>query len=115
MSYAAYMELSDDLPSDCRRRERELFDTAISKLQSISNAESISTEVIEAVSYVRKLWIALITDLKSPGNGFSDELKSNLISIGVWICEAANSIAHGNFSIVPRVIELNSMIRDGLE
>jgi flagellar protein FlaF len=109
------MELSEDLPSDCRRRERELFDRAIEKLEAIEGDTAISSRVIEAASFVQKLWLALIKDLKSPGNGLPDDLKVNLISIGMWVCNAASAIAAGNFTMLPRVIEINSEIRDGLK
>ncbi len=115
MSFAAYFEMADDDPLECRKRERDIFDSAIEKLRSIEHCNSVSDEVVSAVAYVQKLWIALIQDLKTPGNALSDSLKSNLISIGMWVVNATTTIVRGDFSKLEEIIRINTLIREGLE
>ena len=42
-------------------------------------------EAIEALFFVNRVWVRFIEDLGSPENELEQELRANLISIGIWV------------------------------
>ncbi|MGO4573397.1 flagellar biosynthesis regulator FlaF [Microvirga sp. 2TAF3] len=111
----SYAQAVEDSSNECRRREYDLFDRAIAMLKAAEKAEVGSPDLINAVAFVQRVWTFLIQDLGSPGNGLPDNLKGEIISIGIWVIKETTLIVRGESSNVAGVIEVNSMIRDGLK
>ena len=109
----SYNEILEDSGQDSRRREREAFDQVIGLLATAQEKGAGSREAVEAIYALRKLWTLLMEDLASNENSLPDELRANLISIGIWMLKEAAAV--GNALDFDAMIAINTMIRDGLK
>ncbi len=111
----SYAEVLQDSGLESRERERDLFERAICLLKDAEGHPAGSREMMEAISFVQRLWLALIKDLGHPDNGLPDQLKGQLISIGLWIMRESDRIVRGESASMAGLIDINSVIRDGLK
>ena len=109
-----YAENVVDSPRECRDRERRALDQAIARLEQAEIAGLGSAAADEAVHFVCTLWKALIEDLICPENDLPDILRGDLVSVGIWILREADAIQQGRSNGFGGLIEICSMIRDGL-
>nr|WP_112664673.1 flagellar biosynthesis regulator FlaF [Microvirga flavescens] len=110
----SYAEVLEDASDGCRERERMAFDRAIDLLNAADAQGHNSPESSDAISFVQRLWTLLIEDLVSTENGLPDALKGQLVSVGLWIVKEADMIRQGQSTNYRALIEMNTMIRDGL-
>jgi flagellar protein FlaF len=110
----SYAEILEDASDECRERERLAFDRAIDLLKEAVAKGARSMEGVAAVSFVQRLWSLLIEDLLSPDNGLPEALRAELISIGLWIMKEADLIHRGQSENLNALIDINTMIRNGL-
>jgi flagellar protein FlaF len=110
----SYAEILEDSSSECREREKLAFDRAIDLLKEAASKGARSLEGKEAISFVQRLWGILIEDLLNPENGLPDALRAELVSIGLWIMKESELIQQGRSENYAALIDLNTMIRDGL-
>jgi flagellar biosynthesis activator protein FlaF len=66
-------------------------------------------------SFASKLWNAFIQDLADPENDLPDVLRADLVSVGLWIIKEAALIRSGQSQNFRGVIDICTMIRDGLK
>lgn len=111
----SYAEILEDDPQSSRNREREALDHAIELLKLAKQNGRCSRDAIEALHYVRKLWMILIEDLANPENDLPDVLKADLISVGIWITKEADVISVGKSENFDGLIEICGIVRDGLK
>lgn len=111
----SYSEILEDSPKDCREREYELFDRAISLLQAAEGFPPQSPEVLGAIVFLQRLWTFLIKDLGHPENSLPDKLKGQLISIGLWVMKESDLVVRGEHSNLAALIDINILIKDGLK
>jgi flagellar biosynthesis activator protein FlaF len=111
----SYAEVLEDSGSEGRQRERDLFTRAIDLLKEADGQPSGSRKMIEAMYSIQRLWVTLIKDLGHPENGLPDQLKGQLISIGLWVMRESDTIVRGESSNVKALIDINTMIQDGLK
>ena len=111
MSYAEIMEGPARTQRDS---ERAALDRAIALMTAAEAKEVDSTEVNDAVAYVQKLWTFFIENLSDPRNELNDELKRDLIAIGVWAVAESDRILANPTKSFSALIDVNKMIRDGL-
>jgi flagellar biosynthesis activator protein FlaF len=111
----SYAEIIEDNPQESRDRERQALDRAIELLAIAKQAGRNTRESIEALYYVRKLWIILIEDLVNPENDLPDVVKADLISIGIWITKETDLISIGKSENFDGLIEICGIVRDGLK
>jgi flagellar protein FlaF len=64
---------------------------------------------------VRQLWTILIEDLAHPENDLPEALRADLISIGLWVTKEAEQIRQKKSANFAGVIDICSIIRDGLK
>jgi flagellar biosynthesis activator protein FlaF len=110
----SYAEVAEDSSQECRARERQAFDRAIGLLKLARDRGAQSRESVEALLFVRRLWTALIDDLSNSENALPEALRANLISIGMWIMKEADLIRLSRSANFDGLIEMNSILRDGL-
>jgi flagellar protein FlaF len=110
----SYAEIVEDTAQDCRARERRAFDRAISLLKVAKEKGVRSREAVEALLFLRRLWSALMDDLGSPENGLPQALRASLISIGLWVMKEADQIRLEQSDNFDGLIEINAILRDGL-
>lgn len=110
----AYAEIADDTAEDCRGRERQAFDRAIALLKLAKERGAKSRESVEALLFLRRLWNALIEDLANAENGLPQALRASLISIGLWVMKEAELIRLAKSENFDGLIEMNAILREGL-
>jgi flagellar protein FlaF len=111
----SYAEIMEDGVADSKDRERQVLDRSIALLASASRQAGYSREAIEAVYYTRRLWIRFIEDLRAPDNQLNEELRANLISIAIWILNETEKIRKRESSNFQGIIDITTIIRDGLK
>jgi flagellar biosynthesis activator protein FlaF len=110
----SYAEILEDASDESREREKVAFDHAIDLLQKAKLKGTKSPESSSAILFVQRLWNFLIEDLMSPENGLPEALRADLVSIGIWIMKEADLIRQGLSENFTALIDINTMIRDGL-
>lgn len=111
----SYAEILEDSSNECKQREYELFDRSIQLLKAAEGQQSQAPDMIKALVFVQRLWIFLIKDLGHPDNGLPDKLKGQLISVGLWVMRESDRVVRGEHSDLTALIDVNSMIREGLK
>ncbi|MBB4040776.1 flagellar protein FlaF [Microvirga flocculans] len=111
----SYAEIIEDSSRDCRLREYELFDRAINLMKGANGKPSQSQEMLEAIIFVQRLWTFLIKDLGHPDNGLPDQLKGQLISIGLWVMRETDRVLRGEHNNLDALIDINGIIQEGLK
>jgi flagellar protein FlaF len=56
-----------------------------------------------------------VEDLASPDNQLAEELRANLISIGIWIIKESERIRQRESDNFQGIIDISIIIRDGLK
>jgi flagellar protein FlaF len=111
----SYAEVVEDAPRECRQREYDVFDRAIELLKAAEGLPSRSPQMSEAIEFLQRLWTALVKDLAHPDNDLPDKLKAQLISIGFWVMGETGRIAFGEHNNLTALIDINTMIQEGLK
>jgi flagellar protein FlaF len=114
MYQSSYAEQFEETPRECRDRERRAFDQAIELLQQADDSGAASSNATNALQYLCRLWQALIEDLVEPDNDLPEVLRADLVSIGIWMIKEAEAIRSGQSSNFRGLIEICSIVRDGL-
>jgi flagellar protein FlaF len=109
-----YAEVLDETPQSARQRERQAIERSIELLRAAEVAGVRSREAVEALLFVRKLWSLLIEDLAKADNDLPNQLRADLISIGLWIMREAEQIRLEKSDNFKGIIEVSTTIRDGL-
>ena len=111
----SYAEVIEDSAAECRQRERDIFQRAIALLKAADGSAHNSPQMLNAIVFVQRLWSFLISDLSSPDNGLPEKLRGQLISVGLWVMRESDLIVRGEASSVTALIDVNTMIKDGLK
>jgi flagellar biosynthesis activator protein FlaF len=110
-----YAEVLDETPQSARAREREAIERSIELLQAADKAGVQSREAVEALLFVRRLWSVLIEDLAKTENDLPQQMRADLISIGLWVMREAEQIRLEKSSNFKGIMEVSQSIRDGLQ
>ncbi|WP_068082031.1 flagellar biosynthesis regulator FlaF [Polycladidibacter stylochi] len=114
MYQMSYAETIEDSAYDKRGQEKEVFTLAIMQLREAKEKGPNSDEAITALTTIGRLWTFLIEDLGSDENSLPENLRADLISIGLWCVKQADKIRSGESDDFDGLIEINENIRDGL-
>jgi flagellar biosynthesis activator protein FlaF len=111
----SYAEVQTDSVADARDRERQLLTRSIDLLVAARENGPKSAQAIEAVHFLIRVWTTLIQDLGSAENELPNELRANLISIGLWLMREADEVRQGRSTNFEGLIEVSQIIRDGIQ
>ena len=111
----SYADILADDAVDARARERQALDQAVALLQHAAETERGSFEETKALDFTNQLWAFFIKDLAHPGNAMPDELRANLMAIGLGVMKECNRILLGDSRDFGAVAEVCGIIRDGLQ
>jgi flagellar protein FlaF len=111
----SYAEIVDEGGNASREREELALDHAIELLSVAQVRGPDSPEAVTALRYIQKVWNFLIEDLIDPGNTLAEQLRADLISIGIWVIREADRILVDPSKTFAALIEVNKTIRDGLK
>jgi flagellar protein FlaF len=109
-----YAEVLDETPQGARERERQAIERSIELLEAADKAGAQSREAVDALHYLRRLWSLLVEDLAKPENDLPEQLRADLISIGLWVIREAEQIRLEKSTNFKGIIEVSQNIRDGL-
>ncbi len=111
----AYNEVIEDSRQTMRARERQAMDRVIAMLRAAEEKGPGSRERVEALFYLRRLWMIFLNDLNDPSNELPDQLRGGIISIGIWMMKEIERVRGGQTDDLTPMIEINQLIRDGLK
>lgn len=114
MQADTYVQMRQTAPAFARNQERQAFDAGIALMEAAQGNANDSQRSIDAVRHMQRLWSFLIKDLADPSNDLSDELKANLISIGLWVLKETDAILAGTSANWNGLIDINRTVREGL-
>jgi flagellar biosynthesis activator protein FlaF len=110
----AYNDIVDDSPQAMRAQEGRALDQVLELLHTAAKAGHGSRELVTALFQLRRLWSVFLDDLNSPENGLPVALRAGIISIGIWVNKEIDRIRSGATRDLSPLIEINQIIRDGL-
>lgn len=111
----SYADILADDADDARARERQALDQAVALLRHAGDGPPGASEEAKALDFTTDLWAFFIRDLAHPGNAMPDELRANLMSIGLGVMAECRRIALGESRDFAAVAEICGIIRDGLD
>lgn len=110
----SYAEVVEDSPREMRAREHDALGRAVALMEAARDAGASSPEAHEALTYLRRLWTIFLDDLGSKGNDLPEDLRAQLISIGIWVMKEIERLRIGATASFDDLIEITAIIRDGL-
>jgi flagellar biosynthesis activator protein FlaF len=111
----SYAEIVEEACDDARGRERRAVERGVEMLRQAQASGVNSRETVEALHYMRSLWSILMEDLAHKENDLPDALRADLISIGIWVLRETEQIRLNRADDVQNLIEINTMICEGLK
>jgi flagellar biosynthesis activator protein FlaF len=111
----AYNDVIEDSHQTLRARERAAMDRVIEMLRAAQEKGPQSRELIDALFYLRRLWMIFIEDLNDPNNELPNQLRAAIVSIGIWMMKEIDRVRGGQTDDLTPIIEINTLIRDGLK
>lgn len=111
----SYAEVQQDDVADAKDRERQVLARSIELLRQAKQAGPNTRESIEAIYFTSRVWMRFIDDLNSADNMLDSSLKANLISVGLWVLREAENIRKGESDNFEGIIDISSIIKDGLQ
>ncbi len=110
----AYEDIRTDSQLDAKAREREIIQRSIDLLAKARDEGTDSIAAVEALHFTIRVWSVFLEDLASEDNQLPEELRANLISIGIWILRAAEAIRQGESQDFDALIDVSEIIKDGI-
>jgi flagellar protein FlaF len=111
----AYNDVIEDSHQTLRARERAAMDRVIAMLRAAQEKGPQSRELIDALFYLRRLWMIFIDDLNDPNNELPAQLRAGIVSIGVWMMKEIDRVRGGVTNDLTPMIEINELVRNGLK
>ena len=109
-----YEETLEDDQAEQRNRERAAIDHSIMLLEQARDTCGGAVDVSKAVFFTSKLWAVLVEDLADPENALPQDLKAQIISIGIWILKELERLRSGETNSFDDLIIVSRSIRDGM-
>src|SRR5262245_22796049 len=110
-----YADVLENSPKLARERERQVFERCLELLRAAGEKGPSSRETIEAVTFCQRVWAAFLEDLASPDNALPEQLRAEIISIGLWVIRETESIRLGKTNDFKPLVEVTEAMRDGLK
>jgi flagellar protein FlaF len=110
----AYNEIVEESSRSMRAQEARALDRVILMLREAQASGPKSRQGISALYQLRTLWTVFLDDLNGFENGLPANLRAGLISIGIWVIKEIERLRGGETSDLAPLIEINQIIRDGL-
>lgn len=114
MTFEAYETVVEDSSYEARGRERQALSLGIDRLERLQKERYSMEDQVQSLLYVRRLWTIFIEDLAHPENGLPEQLRADIISIGLWVVKEADRLREERSNDVMQLVKINRMIRDAL-
>jgi flagellar biosynthesis activator protein FlaF len=110
----AYNEIVEESSHSMRAQEARAFDRVINMLREADAGGARTRHGVNALYQLRTLWTVFLDDLNGTDNALPDTLRARLISIGIWVIKEIERLRNGEVTDLAPLIEINQIIRDGL-
>ena len=110
----AYNEIVEESSQAMRAHEARALDRVIAMLREAELSGPRSRQGIHALYQLRTLWVVFLDDLNNSENALPAPLRARLISIGIWVQKEIGRLRNGTCEDFTPLIEINEIIRDGL-
>jgi len=110
----AYNEIVEESSHSMRAQEARAFDRVINRLREADAGGARTRHGVNALYQLRTLWTVFLDDLNGTDNALPDTLRARLISIGIWVIKEIERLRNGEVTDLAPLIEINQIIRDGL-
>jgi flagellar biosynthesis activator protein FlaF len=114
MYQSAYQDIMEAGASSTRSREREALERSVVLLKLARETGFRSHRGAEAIYTANRVWSFLIEDLSLSDNELPDEVRANLISIGIHVLKRLADLRAGEAEAVDDIIEITEIIQGGL-
>ena len=114
MYHFSYADILADDADDARARERQALDQAVALLLHAAEGQVGSPEEVKALDFTTELWAFFIKDLAHPANAMPDQLRADLMSIGLGVMGECRRIMLRESRDLVGIAEICGIIRDGL-
>jgi len=110
----SYADVQTDAVADAKDREKQLLSRSIDLLMTAKLKGTASLDAVNALHFLNRVWTIFVEDLGNQENALPQELRANLISIGLWLLREAEEIRQGRSDNFEGLIEVSQIIRDGI-
>jgi len=110
----AYNSIVEESSRAMRAQEARALDRVIAQLREADSYGPRSRAGIQALYQLRTLWTVFLDDLNGPENALPTPLRARLLSIGIWVIKEIERLRTGESTEFAPIIEINQIIRDGL-
>jgi flagellar biosynthesis activator protein FlaF len=114
MFASAYADTIEHSAVMSRSREREALQHSVALLQKARDSGFRTVAGAEAIYTANRVWSYLIEDLSLSENELPDEVRANLISIGIHVLRQLSRLRSGDTSAADDIIEITNIIEGGL-
>ena len=105
----------DDSAQEAPQREGEAFERTVALLKLAEEGEPESSEAVEALFFLQRLWTVLTGHLASDEDALPESLRASLISLGIWIAREIEAIRVGHTRSFLGLIDIHEVICEGLQ
>jgi flagellar protein FlaF len=114
MYQTSYSEVLENAPQTVRANERAAILHSIRLLERAEQVGLDSNEAIEALTFLRRLWEFFLVHLASDESKLPDQLRADLISIGLSVMREAERVRSGEVKDLSALKEISQIVADGL-
>lgn len=111
----AYAEAAEGDQGEARSQEYQALEYSIGIMEASIKDPSSPNRRIKAIYDTANVWTLLLEDLASPENGYPNELKAGLISIGIYILKQLQAMRDDSSISFSAIIDVTKTIKEGLE
>ncbi|MFK7901902.1 MAG: flagellar biosynthesis regulator FlaF [Nitratireductor sp.] len=111
----AYSETSEGDQGEARSQEYQALVHTIVMMEGADASPQDGVKRIQAIYDSAQVWTALLQDLASQDNHYTNELKAGIISIGIYILKHLQRMRDDKTLTFATVIELTNTIKEGLK
>ncbi len=112
MSLQAYQKTLQSAENP-RETEFRLFGQVTHALLDAKEHHRTNPKFIAAIDWNRRMWGALASDCAGDGNGLSEQLRAQIISLSIWVSKYSSDVMRNGIDIDP-LIDINKTIMEGL-
>ena len=114
MYQSAYQNIMEAGAASTRSREKEALERSLTLLRQARNVGFRTHRGAEAIYTTNRVWSFLIEDLSLSDNELPDEIRANLISIGIHVLKRLADLRAGEAAAADDIIDITEIIQGGL-
>ena len=115
MYQSAYQDIMEAGAASTRSREKEALERSLHLLRQARNVGFRTHRGAEAIYTTNRVWSFLIEDLSLSDNELPDEVRANLISIGIHVLKRLADLRAGEATAADDIIDITEIIQEGLK